>query len=72
MTPEQLKADAEESIDLNWGFMTLTRPKGVKFPPGFPRGELLCETFAGNRAYSFDAHKILAWVKSFEEKGAGE
>ena len=42
--------------------MSLVFKKGHKRPPRFPRGELLCENHDGNRVYSFDPERILAWL----------
>lgn len=61
MTPEQLAKDAAEAIQAG-ARMTLTRQRGVKMPPKFPRGEFLCENFDGRNSYSYDAIKVLAWL----------
>ena len=66
MTLEELYRDAvrakeEQPPSLGIG-ITLFFKKGMKKPSGFPRGELLNET-EGGRLYSFDADKIIAWVK---------
>ena len=44
--------------------MTLVKQKGVKMPPKFPRGELLCENFDGTRCYSYDPLKVLVWLSA--------
>ena len=44
--------------------MTLVRRQGVKMPPKFPRGELLCENYDGTRCYSYDPLKVLAWLSA--------
>jgi hypothetical protein len=44
------------------GRMTLVRKRGVKMPPKFPRGELLCENHDGRNVYSYDPLRILAWL----------
>ena len=61
MTPEQMEADAREAESLGLR-MTLARKRGIKMPPGFPRGELLCEGFDGRNSYSYDPSKVLAWL----------
>ena len=42
--------------------MTLVRKRGMKMPPKFPRGELLCECRDGYDSYSYDAISVLAWL----------
>lgn len=44
--------------------MTLVRRRGVKMPPKFPRGELLCENHDGTTCYSYDPLKVLAWLSA--------
>lgn len=63
MTPNELAAAASEAL-AGCGRLTLIRPRGTKPPPGFPRGELLCENANGNHAYSYDALRVLAWLKA--------
>lgn len=62
MTPEQLYKDAiaakEQGATCG---MTLVFGRGMKKPPGFPRGELLCETERG-RVYSFKPDKVIGWL----------
>ena len=43
--------------------ISLERKDGVKMPHGFPRGELLCVNPRGTKVYSYDAHKVRAWLK---------
>lgn len=61
MTPESMAADAVQAINANQR-MSLVRPKGMKMPPRFPRGELLCENHSGSRVYSYDPTRVLAWL----------
>ena len=61
MTPEQLAKDAAAAIQ-GGTRMTLTRQRGIKMPPKFPRGDLLCENVDGRNAYSYDPVKVLAWL----------
>ena len=44
--------------------MTLVRRCGVKMPPKFPRGELLCENHDGTKCYSYDPLRVLAWLSA--------
>ena len=44
------------------GYLTLIVPE--KRPPGFPRGELLCVNYIGEKVYSVSAFKILKWAKT--------
>jgi hypothetical protein len=43
--------------------VTLSLPKGEKWPPGFPRGELLSVNAEGLRNVAFDPVRVLAWVQ---------
>lgn len=61
MTPEQLAKAAAEALAAG-SRMTLVHSKGARMPPGFPRGELLCEQHDGTRAYSYDPAGVLAWM----------
>ena len=63
MTPEVMAADAAAALAAGTN-MTLVRRRGVKMPPKFPRGELLCENFDGTRCYSYDPLKVLAWLSA--------
>lgn len=63
MTPEALAIDAAAAIQAGTR-MTLLRGRGVKMPPKFPRGELLCENHDGTRAYSYDPMRVLAWLSA--------
>ena len=44
--------------------ITLTLPKGARWPHGWPRGELLSVNVQGDRNVSFDAVRVLAWVQN--------
>ena len=61
MTPEAMAAEAVNAINASQR-MTLVRQKGMKMPPKFPRGELLCENHNGSRCYSYDPIRVLAWL----------
>lgn len=61
MTPEAMAKDAAEAINAGQR-MSLVRPKGMKMPPKFPRGELLCENHSGSRVYGYDPMRVLAWL----------
>ena len=61
MLPDQLYEEAKKAISEGSNGVTLVLPQGHKRPPGFPRGELLCETDRG-RVYRFKADKIIAWL----------
>ena len=43
--------------------ITLSLPKGYKWPHKFPRGELLSVGTNGARNVSFDPLRVLAWVQ---------
>ena len=43
--------------------MTLTLPKGRRWPAGFPRGELLSVNLHGDKNASFNPVRVLAWVQ---------
>lgn len=43
--------------------VTLSLPKGAKWPHGFPRGDLLSVNHQGLRNVAFDPVKVLAWVQ---------
>lgn len=63
MTPEAMALDAAAALQAGTN-MTLVRGRGVKMPPKFPRGELLCENFDGTRCYSYDPMRVLAWLNA--------
>lgn len=63
MTPDAMAADAAAALAAGTN-MTLVRGRGVKMPPKFPRGELLCENYDGTRCYSYDPLKVLAWLSA--------
>jgi len=66
MTPEQLYKDALEAKEQGSHVgMSLVFAKGQKRPPGFPRGELLCETDRGH-VYSFSPDKVITWLKKHD------
>lgn len=57
MTPESLAKDATAALAAGTN-ITLVCERGVKMPPKFPRGELLCENADGARCYSHDPLKV--------------
>ena len=63
MTPEAMAADAAGALAAGTR-MTLVRRCGVKMPPKFPRGELLCENHDGTKCYSYDPLRVLAWLSA--------
>lgn len=63
MTPESLAKDAAAALAAGTN-ITLVRKRGVKMPPKFPRGELLCENADGTRCYSHDPLRVLAWLRA--------
>lgn len=65
MSPETMAKEAAEAAQASQR-MTMVLPKGFKRPPKFPRGELLCENHDGNRVYSFDPIRVLAWLAANE------
>lgn len=63
MTPEELAIEAAAASKAGTN-MTLIKKRGVKMPPKFPRGELLCENHEGSRCYSYNPIKVLAWLSA--------
>ena len=61
MTPKALLADAEAAITAGT-LMVLVRTRPTPKLPGFPRGELLCENYKGERVYNYDPKKVRAWL----------
>lgn len=61
MSPESMATDAAAALKCGTR-VTFIRAKGVKPPPKFPHGELLCENANGTRAYSYDPLRVLAWL----------
>jgi len=61
VTPVEMAAEAASALAAGQR-MLLVRPRGVRMPPKFPRGELLCEQDDGNRCYSYDPLRVLAWL----------
>ena len=61
MTPQELAKEAADAINEGQR-MSLVRRKGIKMPPKFPRGELMCENHSGSRVYSYDPLRVLAWL----------
>jgi hypothetical protein len=61
MTPQEMAQQAADAVNAGRR-MSLVRPKGMKMPPKFPRGELLCENHTGSRVYSYDPLRVLAWL----------
>lgn len=69
MKPGELELAANAALP---GNLTLVFPRGLRLPPGFPRGELLSETEARGRVYSFSAAKVLTWLERNKNALAGE
>lgn len=63
MTPEQMASEAALALTAGQN-MTLVRKRGMKMPPKFPRGTLLCENHDGTNCYSYDPLRILAWLSA--------
>ena len=63
MAPEQMAAEAAIAI-AGGTRMTMVRKRGMKMPPKFPRGELLCENHEGRHVYSYDPLRVLAWLSA--------
>jgi hypothetical protein len=62
MTPESMAKDATEALAAGT-HMTMTLPRGaLRKLPGFPRGELLCESHDGRNVYSYRPERVLAWL----------
>lgn len=61
MTHGELASDTVAAIQAGTRMSLVRRPKS-KLPPGFPRGELMCENFDGTRVYSFDPVRVLKWL----------
>lgn len=72
MSPRDLLyecATAERNGSL---WITLVVPRGFKAPPGFPRGELLCENSANERVRRYSVAKMRAWVERQPMADTGE
>ena len=66
MSPEQMAKEAIAAIaDKTRMSMVLPRPWKNK-PPGFPRGELLCENHNGTNVWSFDPLRVITWLAANE------
>ena len=63
MTPQEVATEALAALQAG-SRMTMVRVRGVKMPPKFPRGELMCENFDGRNVYSYDPAKIIAWLNA--------
>jgi hypothetical protein len=61
MTPEQMAIEAAGALRAGTN-VTFMHQKGLKMPPKFPRGELLCENHDGTRCYSYSPARVLAWL----------
>lgn len=63
MTPKQMESACLEAMKQPGTLgVTLSTPRGKKMPPGFPRGELLCE----NQQFvtrSYKPEKVLRWLR---------
>jgi hypothetical protein len=59
---EQLCFDCARAVIAGTG-ITLSLPKGERWPAGFPRGELLSVNLQGVRNVSFNPVRVLAWVQ---------
>ena len=70
MQPEELGAVAVGAI-LAGTDLTLHLPAGEKWPPGWPRGELLSVTERG-RNYSFNPLKVLAFMQRLGKLSNGQ
>ncbi len=57
-----LRAKAEEAQAQSGGWFPLVLPKGMKMPPKFPRGEILCENSDGDTVKRFSAERVLKWL----------
>ena len=62
MNIEQLCFDCARAVIGGTG-ITLSLPKGERWPAGFPRGELLSVNLQGVRNVSFNPVRVLAWVQ---------
>lgn len=63
MKPQQMAAEALAAMQAG-SRLTMVRMRGMKTPPKFPRGELLCENYDGTRCYSYDPAKVIAWLNA--------
>ena len=66
MTPAEMGAICTHALVAGLRTVTLSLPSGVKWPKGFPRGELLSINPAGLRNYAVDPVKVLAWLSAIE------
>ena len=63
MTSQQMASEALAAMQAGTR-MNLVRPRGLKPPPKFPRGELMCENHDGRNVYSYDPAKVIAWLNA--------
>ncbi len=62
MTPKEMEALCLKIMASGYPSVTLSTAKGLKMPPGFPRGDLLSETMQyTNRSYK--PEKVLRWLR---------
>lgn len=64
MTPQEMATEAKAAM-LAGTRLTMVRVRGIKLPPKFPRGELLCENHDGRNVYSYDPAKVIAWLNKY-------
>lgn len=62
MNIEELCFNCARAVIAGTG-ITLSLPKGARWPDKFPRGELLSVNLEGTRNVSFNPVRVLAWVQ---------
>jgi hypothetical protein len=68
MSPQDLAEQAQAVLDAGGRNLSLILWRGFPRPQGMPRGELLIAR-GDSRIYSFDARRILTWVRPLCEAG---
>ncbi len=63
MKPQQMAAEALAAMHAG-SRLTMVRMRGMKMPPKFPRGELLCVNSDEQNVYSYDPAKVIAWLNA--------
>ena len=63
---DAIKLAAQTCIDAGGLNVTLEIPPCFEPPKGFPRSELLCVNSMGNNVKSYNAKKLLKWLRAVD------
>ena len=67
MTPAEMTAVCSHALRAGLPTITLSLQSGIKWPKGFPRGELMSVNPTGMRNYAVEPAKVLAWLRANEQ-----